>query len=277
MKDRLIWALLAMIAVVVLLAAPSAFAQDSEQSPASDVSCTSNAGNEVLLDKKDFRLSPALPEAIARVNSTKPVFSGGPFATGKYPYERIDVFFAKENPREGGMYGTESTLAIFMRTKTGGKESWFELLHDRNDRANSDFMVETPADRSSAPDQLLEPSEGVSLALKDSTVPLLALRWFTGMMGGNASTEIEKHVLVDFRKSAPAVIAVQQCVNNDGGGACTTYDSVSAPTTKVQCNWDSARGDFLCDSSVSGDFVQPGYAPLLSGERRASAVPAEAR
>jgi hypothetical protein len=257
LKDRFLWALLPTICAAALLRAPSVRAQDSEQGPASDISCTSNAGNGVLLDKKDFRLSPAPPEAVARASSTKPVFSGGPFAAGKYPYERIDVFFAKEKPREGGMYGTETTLAIVVRTKTGEKESWFELLHDRNDRANRDFMVETPADRSSAPDQLGEPSEGVSLALKDSTVPLLALRWFTGMMGGNASTEIDKHVLLDFRKSPPSVMAVLQCVNNDGGGACTTYDIVSAPTTKVECNWDSARGDFLCDSIVSGDFVQP--------------------
>lgn len=256
MKDRFIWALLPTICAAALLRAPSARAQDGGQGSASDISCTSNAGNAVLLNKKDFRLSPALPEAVARVNSTKPVFSGGPFAAGKYPYERIDVFFAKENPREGGMYGTETTLAVFVRTKTVEKESWFELLHDRNDRANLDFMVETPADRSSAPDQLGEPSEGASLALKDPSVPILALRWFTGMMGGNASTEIDKHVLLDFRKSPPAVMAVLQCVNNDGGGACTSYDSVSAPTTKVQCNWDSARGDFLCGSTVSGDFVQ---------------------
>jgi len=229
--------------------------QNTTEAPGDEISCTSNSGNPVFLDTKWFHLTQPGQEEVARVGATKPVFSAA-FGAEKYPYDQIDIFLAKQNPREGGTYGTESTLAIYARAKKGHTESWFTLSRDKQDMADFDFMQQTPVDQASS-DTGGSRSEGASLALKDQSIPIITVSWFQGATGANAYAEIDKHVLLDFRTAPPSVMGIFQCVFHDGGGACTAPDSAAAPTTAVQCNWDATKTDFLCTSTVSGDYLLP--------------------
>jgi hypothetical protein len=230
--------------------------QERTGAPGDQISCMSNSGNPVFLQSKWFHLVPAAPEEAARAGATKPVFSAA-FGAGKYPYDHIDVFLEKTNPRDGGMYGTESTLSIYARAKKGRTESWFALSRDKQDMDDMDFMQQTPLDNATSTDSTGSRSERASFALKDQRVPIISVSWFQGETGANAYSETDKRVLLDFRNAPPSVMGILQCVFHDGGGACTAPDSTMAPTTAVQCNWEATRADFLCTSTETGDYVLP--------------------
>jgi hypothetical protein len=245
------------LCLALLLIVPAVFAQDTQPASPSNISCVSDAGNDVVLSKKPFHLAPAPPEEVARVKTIQPVFSTGRLTNANNPYEQIDIFLLKTDAQKGDIYGAESILAIYVRTVSGGGESWFKLTVDRDEYADWDFMTRTDPDGRGAPDELGGSyREGVSFAVKDRSIPILAAQWFRGYMGANATTEIERSILLDFRESPPSVMAVLQSVDNEGGGACTAPDGSSAPDTSLHCAWDAAEGDFLCESIVSGGFHQ---------------------
>ncbi len=86
------------------------------------ISCASNFGNPVELDKNSFHLAPATADEIAKGTKAEPVLSAGPFPTGQFAYDRVEIYLVQT--KQGEEESVEATLSIYMRAFRAKKESW---------------------------------------------------------------------------------------------------------------------------------------------------------
>lgn len=232
-----------------------ALAQDSAISaPQSEISCSSNFGNAVELEKNQFHLVPASPEEIAGLRNSKPQISAGPFTAEKSHYDRVEIFLAE---KKGDEAYAEASLSVYARAVNTQKESWFKIASDPANPPGLDFFDVTPGDRGADLDDnpQKDAADRVSFAIKATQIPVFQVTWFKHETGANTFAEVRKALLLDFRSSPPAIMAALQCVSAEGGGVCGVYDNGTAPTTALVCNWDTAKGDFLCSSTMTGDYT----------------------
>jgi hypothetical protein len=243
------------LAIVFLPAAAPVTAQE-EATPFGAISCSSNFGNPVLLDKKLFQLVVAPAAEIASLQKTKPALSAGPFAGGKFPYSSVEIYVAGKDQGENDT--EESAVPLYVRAVRNQKETWFTIAHQRGDPPASDFFMLTKGDigPEAEIDKDNDPGPSVSLALKNG-VPIFEVSWWRREVGASTEAAEQKILLLDFRTLHPSVLSVLQCVAAEGGGVCGVWDNGSAPTTSLACNWDATKSDFLCTSSETGDFTPP--------------------
>ena len=226
--------------------------------PADEISCSSNFGNPVELDKKYMHLVPAPGEETTKVQKSKPEIAGGPFTGANFAYDFVEIYLVQT--RRGGDDSTEGSVSLYARASRNQKESWFKLVQDKEaSMANYDFFDFTIGDAGDDSGENTDENStpGASFAVKNLNAPIFKVSWWKHEMGVNTFAQVRKTLLLDFRTSTPKVMVALQCVNADGGGACGVYDNGSAPTTTLACNWDSAKGDFLCTSTASGDYTVP--------------------
>jgi hypothetical protein len=226
--------------------------------PADEISCRSNFGNPVELDKEYMHLVPATAEEIATVQKSKPELTTGPFSGEKFAYDRVEIYLVQT--KRGNDDSTEGMLSLYVRAFRNQKESWFKIAQDKEaGMVNYDFFDFTVGD---AGDDSGESSDknsdvGASFAVNTLNAPIFKVSWWKHEMGVNTFAQVRKMLILDFRTATPKIMAALQCVDADGGGACGVYDNGSAPTTTLACNWGSAKGDFLCTSTASGDYAVP--------------------
>lgn len=220
------------------------------------ISCSSNFGNAVELEKNLFHLVPASPEEIAGLRNSKPEISAGPFTVKKSPYERIEIFLTEQKTDEAY---AEASLSVYARAVNKQKETWFKITADPGGPTGLDFFNVTPGDTGldSTDTSQNDTADRVSFAIKATREPVFQVAWFKHDTGANTFAEVRKVLLLDFRSSPPAVMASLQCVSAEGGGVCGVYDNGTAPTTSLVCNWDAPKGDFLCSSTMVGDYTPP--------------------
>jgi hypothetical protein len=244
------------LAALNLLAVPRCAAQEPA-TPFGTIVCSSNFGNLVQLDEKSFHLVAAPPQEIARLQKSKPALTMGPSAGAKFPYDKLEIYLAQEDLAEDDP--DESAISVYVRAVRHQKESWFTLAHDRAGVANFDFLTRTKGDTGADNeiDKDNDPGPAVSLALKNNNVPIFELSWWRRETGASTFAAVQNILLLDFRTLRPSVMAVLQCIAADGGGACGVYDNGNAPTTALSCDWDAKKSDFLCTSTVTGDFTPP--------------------
>ncbi len=244
------------LAIVICPAAPPLTAQE-EATPFGAISCSSNFGNPVSLDKKLFHLVAAPAAEIASLQKSKPALSVEPIAAAKFPYQKVDIYLAEKDPGENDP--EESDVSLYVRAVRNQKESWFRIVHDREDSPNLEFFRRTKGDTGpeSGIDKDADPGPAVSLALKNNDVPIFEVSWWRREVGASTEAVEQKILFLDFRTLHPSVLSVLQCVAAEGGGACGVWDNGSAPTTSLACDWDAAKSDFLCTSSETGDFTPP--------------------
>jgi hypothetical protein len=244
------------LAMAVFPAASPVTAQE-QATPFGAISCSSNFGNPVLLDKKSFHLVAAPAAEIASLQKTKPAISMRPFAAGKLPYEQVEIYLAEKDL--GDNDPEESAVSLYVRAVRNQKESWFTIAHDREDIPNLDFFTRTKGDTGSESGIDKEDDSGpaVSLALKNNNVPIFEVSWWRREVGASTEAAVQKIILLDFRALRPSVLSALQCIAAEGGGVCGVYDNGTAPTTALSCDWDAAKSDFLCTSSETGDFTPP--------------------
>jgi len=255
--------LLAFSIPAVLVWAPAAFAQDDGRAaPTDDISCSSNFGNPVELDKKHWSFVPATAEETASVQKSKPELSAGPFPGGNFAYDHVEIYLV-QTKGAGADTGT-ATLTVFARALQNQKESWFRVAQDKEaGMADYDFFDFTIAaadadagqDAGESADQ--NPNERVSFAVKELKSPIFRVSWLKHEQGASVSADVRKILLLDFRGSTPQITAALQCVSAEGGGACGDWDNGAVPTTTLACNWDRAKADFLCTSTATGDYTVP--------------------
>lgn len=244
------------LAIEIFPAASAATAQQ-DATPSNAISCSSNFGNPVQLDKKSFHLVAAPPAEISSLPKSKPALSAGPFAEGKFPYEAVEVYLEQKGLGENNPQ--ESAVSVYVRALRNQKESWFTIAHDREDILTLEFFARTKGDTGpeSGIDKDDDPGPAASLGLKNNSIPVLEVSWWRHETGASVFAEVQNILILDFRSLEPSVLSVLQCIAAEGGGACGDYDNGTAPTTKLLCDWDAAQSDFLCTSSVTGDFTPP--------------------
>lgn len=238
---------------------PPAIAQDDSSAiPTAEISCRSNFGHPVELEKKLWSFVPATAEEIASVQKLKPEFSAGPFSEGTGPYDHVEIYWTKTKKDDAD--SNEATLSVFARAMQNQKGAWFKIVQDKGPgMVDYDFFDLTIGDTgdgsSESPDG--NSSTGVSLVVKQIKIPLFEVAWRKRETGVSTFAEVRKMLLLDFRTLAPGITAVLQCVDAVGGGACGDFDNGAAPTTTLACNWDAAKADFLCTSTATGDYTVP--------------------
>ncbi len=244
------------LAVAIFLVASPVAAQE-EATPFGAISCSSNFGNPVELDKKYFQLATAPAAEIASLQKSKPAISVRPFAAGKFPYQQVDVYLAEKDLGENDP--EESAVSLYVRAVRNQKESWFTIAHDRDDIPNVDFFTRTKGDvgPESGIDRDDDSGPAISLALKNNNVPIFEVSWWRREVGASTEAAAQKILLLDFRTLHPSLLSVLQCVAAEGGGVCGVYDNGTAPTTALSCDWDNAKSDFLCTSNATGDYTPP--------------------
>jgi hypothetical protein len=243
------------MAMAIFLTASPVTAQE-EATPFGAISCSSNYGNPVLLDKKSFHLVPAPAAEIASLQKSKPALLAGPFAGGKFPYDSVAIYVVGKDQAEDDT--EESAVSLYVRAVRNQKESWFTIARERGDPLASDFLMRAKGD--SGPeagiDKDNDPGPAVSLALKNG-VPIFEVSWWRRQVGASTEAAEQKILLLDFRTLHPSVLSALECVAVEGGGVCGVWDGGSAPTTSLACDWDAAKSDFLCTSSETGDYTPP--------------------
>jgi hypothetical protein len=255
-RSALLLAAAVALALVIFPAAPPLTAQEDATSFGS-ISCSSNFGNPVQLDKNAFHLVAAPVAEIASLQESKPALSAEPTASGKFPYQKVDIYLAEKDFGENDP--EESAVSVYVRAVRNQKESWFTIAHDREDLASLDFSTRTKGDM--GPDFGIDKDDdsgpAVSLALKNNDVPIFEVSWWRREVGASTEASEQKILLLDFRTLHPSVMSALQCISAEGGGVCGVYDNGTAPTTALSCDWDAAKSDFLCTSSKTGDFTPP--------------------
>jgi hypothetical protein len=242
---------------MVLFPAASPVAAQEDATPFGAISCSSNFGNSVLLDKKMFHFVVAPAAEIASLQKTNPAIPTRPFVAGKFPYEQVDIYLAEKDLGENDP--EESAVALYVRAVRNQKESWFTIAHDREDLPNLDFFTRTKGDTGpeSGIDKNDDSGPTVSLALKNYNVPIFQVSWWRREVGASTEAAVQKILFLDFRTLRPSVLSVLQCVAAEGGGVCGVWDSGMAPTTSLACDWDAGKSDFLCTSNATGDYTPP--------------------
>jgi hypothetical protein len=251
--------LLTLLAALGFAWAPRAFAQDTPNAEGTDeISCSSNFGNPVQLDKKYLHLVPTTAEEVASVQDSKPALSAGPFSEGKFGYDHVEIYLAQT--KEGAEDSTEGTVSVYARATRNKKESWLKVVKDKEaGMADYDFFDLTIGyagdDSSENADE--NSAAGAPFAVKKLNAPIFKVSWWKHEMGVNTFAQVRKMLVLDFRTSTPKIMAALQCVSAEGGGTCGVYDNGSVPTTTLACNWDSTKADFLCTSTATGDYTVP--------------------
>jgi hypothetical protein len=180
--------------------------------------------------------------------------------TGEGPFLYVSIGLTATLPESG--VGTASTaqLAVYAHTAesadewhSGRNTQWWRLegvpgaeSDLRNASATLTFEASRIAgcfDGSGAENCSFA---DVALATPDKEVPLISVGFTENLGGANAANWTEARLLLDFRSSPPTVAITADCGYNEGGGACTTYDSQQMERTNLQCDWKRDTRDFLC-------------------------------
>ncbi len=244
------------LAIVVFPAVRPVAAQEDATSFGA-ISCSSNFGNPVQLDKRLFHLVAAPAAEIASLQKSKPALSVEPIAAAKFPYQKVDIYLAQKDLGEND--SEESDVSLYVRAVRNQKESWFTIAHDRDDSPNLEFFRRTKGDTGpeSGIDKDDDSGPAISLALKNNNVPIFQVSWWRREVGASTEAAVQKILFLDFRTLRPSVLSALQCIAAEGGGVCGVYDNGTAPTTALSCDWDATKSDFLCTSSETGDYTPP--------------------
>jgi hypothetical protein len=193
----------------------------------------------------------------------------------------VNIFLLATMPEAGR--GTKARLHIYAETTDSADDSqarqvqWWEV--EPTDRVDP-FSGKSSTSLTFATSRIAGcfEQEGecsfadVALATPDPNVPLLVIKFGEDLGGANALNWTEASVLLDFRPSPPRVVATADCAYNEGGGACTAFDSGEMQRSGLQCDWGSETQDFLCSQTSQGggylDFflLSDKPAPLHPGE-----------
>ena len=89
----------------------------------------------------------------------------------------------------------------------------------------------------------------LALATTDPGLPLFTLVDQYNDHGANAGGTIGNNLLIDIRSGEPTLRAAAQCINWEGGGACTAPDTAGVHYGHTHCTWQEDELDFLCTAT----------------------------
>jgi hypothetical protein len=182
-----------------------------------------------------------------------PKQSAGPFARTSSPFEYIDTYFDRR-PRPDAQdrspleSHSEARLLIAGRRPDGVTRWWRAEAVPPAPGRGIDFPA--PLDISDKPSQ----REQVMRATPDPALPIIDVQYAMTYRGANSGGEFVHHLLLDFRDGAPSPVALLDEQHHEGGGACTTFDSIFSRKIEIGCRWDPSRNDFICAETVHGSI-----------------------
>lgn len=87
------------------------------------------------------------------------------------------------------------------------------------------------------------------LATPKPDLPLFTITDQYSDHGANAGGTIDNNLLIDLRSGEPTLRAAAQCIQWEGGGACTAPDTVAVHYQNTNCDWQEGEIDFLCTTT----------------------------
>ena len=167
-----------------------------------------------------------------------------------------------------------NSLALAVRLVSASADRWFELgpVPVGQNYPSADLLTIQPAQPDdSAQQQEDQPAPGKQKSRQDemekwisitpatpvATLPLFALNFEYHNTGANAEGTIGNELMLDVRGDAPKILKAAQCIDWDGGGACTAPDTANAVYDNLQCKWEQRASDFHCTmvSAFGGDYA----------------------
>jgi len=185
---------------------------------------------------------------------------------GAGPFLHVDIYLSATLPEARVGSASSANLNVYVTTEASNEDyhkrivHWWKLEPNglvQNEQEEGASSLTFDATRIGSCFGLKGDCSfaGVATATPDPDVPLVAIKFGQNLGGANAENWTEATLLLDFRSSPPTVLRTAECVYNEGGGACTAYDSGQMPRYELQCDWASANRDFLCAqiSSPAGE------------------------
>ena len=242
--------------MLLIAAGGSLFAQDAKPKH-SPFGCSEGAVS-VDLDKEPalrFRLLDRYPEG---PNSYS---KGHEFSfTGDSPFPYIKVFLTATVPEASVGTSSEAQLTLYAQTAessadyhSGRNTQWWKLestAGSDSDARRGSITLTFEASQIAGCFNGGGASDcsfaDVVLATPNNEVPLISVGFTKNLGGANAANWVAPRLLLDFRSSPPRVAITADCSYNEGGGACTAYDSQQMQRTNLRCDWKGDARDFLC-------------------------------
>ena len=246
----------ALVGVLLLLSLPSLQSQE-ESDKHVQIGCSAGAIEANWDRKPPLRMKPiaALPDPLS--------YEGHEFRFPALGQFVVEIFLTATLPEFAN--GGPAKLHIYAETIDSADDpqnkhaQWWEveLLQDGSDsagRSSRTLVFDSARIRNCFTQDEDCGFADVGLATPDPNVPLVAIKFGENLGGANALNWTEASILLDFRPSPPRVSATLDCAYNEGGGACTAFDSAEAPRSELRCEWKGENDDFLCfDNSTDGN------------------------
>jgi hypothetical protein len=181
------------IAAAFPWAPPVAAQEVPSTAPADEISCSSNFGNPVQLEKKYLHLLPATPEEIAMVQKSKPEITTGPFASGKFAYDHVEIYLVQT--KRGNEDSTEGSASLYARASQNQKESWFKVAQDKEaGMVNYDFFDLTIGDAGddSGENADVNSAAGASFGVKKLNAPIFKVSWWKHESGVSTFAQVRE-------------------------------------------------------------------------------------
>ena len=187
------------------------------------------------------------------------------------PIRRVRLFLSATLPEGTVGRGSEAKLEVIAQTSPSAT--------DVNESVAWWRLVSAPASNSldNAAETLLFDAKTLSGCFTgddckfadvdpaaDSATAMLILGFTRDLGGANANNWEHARLVLDFREQTPRVAVAVDCAYNEGGGACTAFDSGEMPRSELSCSWDAKASDFAC-SETSGELGHLDY-QLISGK-----------
>ena len=195
------------------------------------------------------------------------------FAQG--PIRRVRLFLSASLPEGGVGRGSEAKLEVLAQTSPSATDATAEVTWWRLVQAPTASSLENAAEtllldaKTLAPCFNGDPCRFADVdPASDSATALLILGFTRDLGGANANNWEHARLVLDFREGTPRVAVAADCAYNEGGGACTAFDSGQMPRSELSCPWDATASDFAC-TETSDELGHRDF-QLLSGRSSGS-------
>lgn len=238
--------------------AASAGGAQEEEAPAHALMCSSTEAESIFTSElarpSFFSLVKITAEEAAAGTASVRQEDHKSFAgfAARYGLKNVEFFTAagKADPKEGG----PPPFTVYVKAE-GSSTGWWKLEQTRkNPIYQTEYLRADSAYGGTNGDEARPPIVKVRRATGDPGIPVFELSW-SRTENGIWSHEYEFHTVVDLRGKEPKTIADLGCDATEAFGACEVYNVQFYDSVANTCDWDAAKGDFLCTETVTHHYA----------------------
>ena len=188
------------------------------------------------------------------------------FDEHEYGFSSVEFFL---NPVTttgySGNWGDEASkitgmqLYVHVTSTTARKNKWYLLEGGEEPREDGLLFVQPTinepeqnagdGDEKTPARDPLDDWMALQLATPEPGLPLFTITDQYSDHGANAGGTIGNNLLIDLQSGEPTMRAAAQCINWEGGGACTAPDTTAVHYQNTNCAWLKEESDFLCTTT----------------------------